>query len=209
MFFSCTPAWNRELYQAVQMQMRRDYSPTYWFRVMRAEQLLEEYRRDPDAFKSLAEQYKVHFGLADKLQRRASDRLSVWLTPDDLRFHSGDEIRATIDTNLVSVVGRPEFFGFRVNLEPEPEDDVSYLNLAAPSAVGTLAYIAFETHRLWQELNPKNEQFRPLELTSLFEPQDYAVRTLRSEDSHGHRTCLRYRLRWLAAGRIRVPAVPA
>ena len=186
MFFSCTPAWNRELYQAVQMQMQRDYSPTYWFRVMRAQQLLEDYRRDPEAFENLAEQFKIHFSSADTLPRRASHRLSVWLTRDDLRFHSSDEIRAMIGTDLVKVVDRPEFLGFQVKLEPDPIDDVTYLNLAAPSAVGTLAYIAFETRRLWRELSPNNEQFRPLEVTSLFEPEDYAVRTLRAEAlSHG------------------------
>ena len=32
-FFSCSPAWNLELYQGIQQQMQRDYSPTYWFRV--------------------------------------------------------------------------------------------------------------------------------------------------------------------------------
>jgi len=36
MFFNCSPAYNRNLYEAVQTQMQRDYSPTYWFRVMRA-----------------------------------------------------------------------------------------------------------------------------------------------------------------------------
>ena len=186
MFFSCSPAWNRELYQAVQMQMQRDYSPTYWFRVRRAEQLLEEYRRDPDAFENLSEQYRTHFSSADTLPRRASHRLSVWLTRDDLRFHTNDEIRATIGSDLVSVADRPDFFGFQVRLEPDPIDDVTYLNLASPSAVGTLAYIAFETRRLWHELGPKNEQFRPLEVTSLFEPEDYAVRTLRAEAlAHG------------------------
>jgi len=40
MFFSCSPVWNPELYQAIGQQMQRDYSPTYWFRVERAEQLL-------------------------------------------------------------------------------------------------------------------------------------------------------------------------
>ena len=47
MFFSCSPAWNREFYQAIEQQMRRDYSPTYYFRVRRAEQLLALYRSAP------------------------------------------------------------------------------------------------------------------------------------------------------------------
>jgi Transglycosylase SLT domain len=37
-FFDCSPAWNRDLYEALHAQMDRDYSPTYWFRIMRAEQ---------------------------------------------------------------------------------------------------------------------------------------------------------------------------
>src|SRR5690242_11303198 len=186
MFFSCTPAWNRELYQAVQIQMQRDYSPTYWFRIMRAQQLLAEYRADPEAFANLAEQYKAHFSSSDTLPSRASHRLSVWLTRDDLRFHSDDEIRSMIGTDLVMALDRPDFFGFQMKIEPDPVEQVAYLNLAAPSAVGTLAYIAFETRRLWQELKTGNEQFRPLQVTSLFEPEDYAVRTLRSEAlAHG------------------------
>ena len=36
MFFSASPVWNREIYETVQQQMQRDWSPTYWFRVMRA-----------------------------------------------------------------------------------------------------------------------------------------------------------------------------
>jgi len=186
MFFSCNPAWNRELYQAVQNQMQRDYSPTYWFRVTRAEQLLDLYRRDPEMFESLSDQYKAHFSAGDTLPRRAGHRLSVWLTHDDLRFHTPDEIRAVMGTDLVTAFDRPEFLGFKVRLEPDPIDNVTYLSLASPSAIGTLTYIAYETRRLWQELNAKREEFRPLEVTSLFEPEDYAVRTARSEAlAHG------------------------
>jgi len=186
MFFSNSPAWNRELYQAIQMQMQRDYSPTYWFRVMRAQQLLASYREDPEGFENLAEQYKVHFSETDTLPRRASHRLSAWLTRDDLRYRTPDEIRAVMGTGLVTIFDRPEFLGFHVRLDPDPVDDITYLSLASPSAIGTLTYIAFETRRLWEELAPPREQFRPLEVTSLFEPEDYAVRTLRSEAlSHG------------------------
>jgi hypothetical protein len=186
MFFSCSPAWNRELYQAINMQMQRDYSPTYWFRVMRAEQLLASYREDPDSFEDLAEQYKVHFSSSDTLPRRASHRLSVWLTHDDLKYHTSDAIRAVMGTDLVTVLDRPEFLGFHVRLDPDPIDDVTYLSLASPSAIGTATYIAYETRRLWEEMAPKNETFRPLEVTSLFEPEDYAVRTARSEAlAHG------------------------
>ena len=73
--FAASPAWNRELYQAIEQQMQRDYSPTYYFRVMRAEQLLALYRRDPKEFERLSEQYRSEFTPSV----RASHRLSVWL----------------------------------------------------------------------------------------------------------------------------------
>src|SRR3954447_17110677 len=47
MFLSNNPAWNRELYQAILQQMQRDWSPTYYFRIRRSEELLALYRRDP------------------------------------------------------------------------------------------------------------------------------------------------------------------
>ena len=40
MFFLGSPSYNRDLYEAVSRHMLRDYSPTYWFRIMRAQQLL-------------------------------------------------------------------------------------------------------------------------------------------------------------------------
>src|SRR6185436_20064478 len=58
MFFSANPAWNRELYEAVQQQMRRDYSPTYYFRILRAQQLLELYRQSPKEFAARAQQFR-------------------------------------------------------------------------------------------------------------------------------------------------------
>src|SRR5262249_20596349 len=58
MFFAASPAFHRDLYEAVQRHMQRDYSPTYWFRVQRAEQLLNLYKNDPEAFGELAEQYR-------------------------------------------------------------------------------------------------------------------------------------------------------
>ena len=166
MFFSSSPAWNRELFDAMQQQMARDYSPTYWFRIRRAEELLALYRRDPAEFARLAQQYKSQFVTAG----RAPHRLSVWLKKDDLVFHSSDDIRAALGTKLVKALERPEFFGYTVRL-PEGSD---YLSDASPSAIGTLAYIAFETRRLYAETGAK-AAFRPLEVTALVEPEEYAL----------------------------------
>ncbi|MGA3235035.1 MAG: transglycosylase SLT domain-containing protein [Bryobacteraceae bacterium] len=170
MFFSCSPAWNRELYQAVEQQMQRDYSPTYYFRVMRAEQLLALYRSDPIAFETLFNQYKSDFVAAG----RAPHRLSVWLKRDDLVFHSGDDIRADGGKRLVRALDRPEFFGYRLNIAPDSPENLESYSQASPSAIGTLIYIAFETRRLAEALHPKGEKFLPLPVSSLVEPEDFA-----------------------------------
>ncbi|PWT98406.1 MAG: hypothetical protein C5B51_29375 [Terriglobia bacterium] len=177
MFFSATPAWNRDLYQAVQMQMQRDYSPTYWFRIQRAQQLLELYRSDPKAFIALAQDYKSEFANA----LRAPHRLSVWLRREDLLFHSCEDIKANMGTKLVRALDRPEYFGYALRISPDQPENLDYFLQASPSALGTLTYIAFETRRLWEQMKPKGEKFRPLEVTSLVQPEDYARTISRAE----------------------------
>ena len=167
MFFSSNPAWNRELYDATQQQMQRDYSPTYWFRIRRAEQLLALYRKDPAEFARLAQSYKSDFVPTV----RAPHRLSVWLKKDDLVYRSSDDIRAALGQKLVKALNRPDYFGYEVKL---PADlDSEYLTEASPSAIGTLAYISFETRRLYEEMGNKGP-FRPLVVTALVEPENYA-----------------------------------
>ena len=165
MFFASNPAWNRELYEAMQQQMQRDYSPTYWFRIQRAQQLLALYRRDPEEFARLAQSYKSDF----VANARAPHRLAVWLKKDDLVYRSSDDIRAALGQKLVKALDRPGYFGYAVRLPA----DSDYLSEASPSAIGTLAYIAFETRRLYDETGAKG-RFQPLQVTALVEPQDYA-----------------------------------
>jgi len=177
MFFSCSPAWNRELCQGIEQQMLRDYSPTYYFRVTRAEQLLALYRRDPDAFASLAREYRSELTTA----YRAPHRLSVWLKRDDLVFHDCDDIRADSGKRLASAPDRPEYFGYALRITPDSPADLAALSEASPAALGTLAYVAFETRRLYEELKPRDERFQPLPVTSLVEPEDLARQSGQSE----------------------------
>jgi hypothetical protein len=170
MFFSCSPAWNRELYLAIQQQMQRDYSPTYYFRIMRAEQLLALYRTDPDAFGALHEAYKSEFSTAF----RAPHRLSVWLKHDDMAFQTAQDIRDDGGKRLAKVFDQPAWFGFRPRIAPGVPEDLEYLSQASPSAIGALAYIAFETRRLFQEMHANAETFQPLPVTALVEPQNFA-----------------------------------
>jgi hypothetical protein len=167
MFFSNSPAWNRDLYEAIQQQMQRDYSPTYWFRIRRAEQLLDLYRRDPDEFARMAQEYKSQFVSAG----RAPHRLSVWLKLSDLIYRNDGDIRADDGLHLVRALNRPEYLGYALKLAPDEE----FLTQASPAAVGTLAYIAYETRRLYAETGASTP-FRPLEVTSLVETEDFARR---------------------------------
>ncbi len=177
MFFSASPAWNRELYEAIQAEMQRDYSPTYWFRVMRAQQLLELHRRDPQAFVALADRYKSDFSA-----QRAPHRLSVWLRRDDLVFHTGADLQGA-GVALAKAFDRPAYFGYSLNILADSPSNVADLSQASPSAIGALAYIAFETRRLYEAVAPA--PFQPLQVVSLVEPEEYA-RQLTKREAMAH-----------------------
>jgi hypothetical protein len=167
MFFAASPAHHRDLYDAIQRHMQRDYSPTYWFRVQRAEQLLELYRSDPDAFRELVDQYRNPINV----QRRANDRLMVWLKSEDVFYRSLDDLKLASGKSLERVLDNLKLFGFSL---PALDSDLAtrefYLQ-ASPAAIGTLLYISFETHRLFDALKSKGE-FVPLQITELVSTTD-------------------------------------
>lgn len=170
MFFSNSPGWNRELYEAMQQEMQRDYSPTYYFRIKRAEQLLAMYREDPSSFIALANEYRSDFFTGV----RAPYRLAVWLKREDLIYKSCDDIRADLGKRLFKAFDRPDYFGYRLHLDPQDPANLEYYSQASPAAIGTLMYISFETRRLFNEMHPKEEKFQPLTVTSLVESSDGA-----------------------------------
>ena len=176
--FSSSPVHNRAIWQALEEQMERDYSPTYWFRVRRAEQLLAMYEEDPDGFQKLVDEYRYDF---DPVQR-APNRLSAWVKPQDLTYHTCEDIQHDEGTRLVRAMDKPEYFGFMLRREGygslgefDPEHRDAYLD-ASPSALGTLLTIAFETRRLFDAMKPWHETFVPIEVTGLARPLDYAAR---------------------------------
>jgi hypothetical protein len=166
MFFAASPARNTELYQALQREMQRDYSPTYWFRVRRAEQLLGLYQSDPAAFHELSEDFQnpIH------PQRRAANRLMIWLKSLDIFYRSADDLRLASGKGLARVLDDPPFFGFSLP-EIGGGDRELYLQ-DSPAAIGTLLYVAFETRRLFEELKPKGERFVPLQVAELVSTSD-------------------------------------
>lgn len=181
-FFSSSPAHNRELWRALAEQMERDYSPTYWFRVRRAEQLLAMYEEDPEEFEKLQEEYRYDFDP----QQRAPNRLSAWMKPQDLTYRNCEDIERDAGTRLVKAMDRPDYFGFRLRRtgygslgEFDPDRRDTYLN-ASPAALGTLLTIAFETRRLFEARHPRGETYVPIEVTGLVRPLDYAARAGRA-----------------------------
>jgi hypothetical protein len=180
MFFTCSPVWNRELYQAIDQQMQRDWSPTYYFRIMRAQQLLAMFRNDPAGFELLAQQYHSDFPVAG----RAPHRLAVWLKNGDLVFRTAGDIRLDPGKVLTRALDRPDFLGYTLRIAPDVPADMEAFSQASPSALGALAYISFETRRLFEEARP-NETFRPLPVSSLVEPEDFA-RQLNQREGISH-----------------------
>jgi hypothetical protein len=180
MFFSCSPTWNRELYQAIQQQMLRDYSPTYYFRIQRAAQLLALYRENPEDLAALQLDYKNQFAAGP----RAPHRLSAWLRPDDLIYHTESDIRANAGERLIKAPDSAEYLGYTLEI-PASDTATANYSQAAPAALGTLTYIAFETRRLFEERSP-GESFRPLAVSALVEPQDFARSQVAQHEAFAH-----------------------
>ena len=169
-FFSCSPVWNRELYQAIHRQMDRDYSPTYWFRVMRAQQLLSIYESEPSEFRDLVTEYRDR----ESAVHRAPDRLAAWLKPQDLIYGTLDDIRNEPARRLVNAPDDPVFLGFQVAGVEAPGGGVGDLShvKAFPSTIGTMSYIAFETRRLFEAMPHGDEAFVPVKVTALVLPMN-------------------------------------
>lgn len=180
-FFGFHPAYNHELYEAIQHHMERDFSPTYWFRITRAEQLLKLYQENPDEFKSLFYEYRNHVNP----EQRAPHRLYLWLKPEDLSFRSCEDLKRESGKKLVKAFDNAKHFGFSLRTSGTDAiggaDPVNreYYEQASPSVMGTLAYVAYETRRLHEAMKPKNERFVPLEVTALVQPLDYEERLTR------------------------------
>jgi len=167
MFFAASPARHRELYEALEEQMQRDYSPTYWFRVERAQQLLLLYQSDPDAFRELVDEYRN----PNRPQRRMGDRLMVWMKSEDTFYRSTDELQRATGASLVKVMDDPGYYGF--SLPPLRAAALRGLYLQdSPAAAGALLYIAFETRRLFEALKPRGERFVPLAVAELVSTTD-------------------------------------
>jgi hypothetical protein len=163
MFFGASPAINRDLYRVIERQMERDYSPTYWFHVMRARQLLAMYREDPHGSRKLAAEFRS--GVDP--ERRAPRRLAIWLNSDEPGFQSCDDLEREDGRGVIRAFDDLNYYGIRVRSTAATRDRC----LSASScAVGRLAHIAFETRLVHEAMEVEGERLVPLEVTSLAKP---------------------------------------
>ena len=174
-FFSGSPVRRRELYDLVQEHMLRDWSPTYYFRVMRAEQLVSLLPGQ-----SPRNSRRCSPPIAMRMQARTARGASpsgVAFGSDDFSFQSCDDLRSA-GRRLVRLPDEPAYYGFEIDRAIASDDlpHQKYFWQASPSAAGTLLYIAYETRRLFDLDKPRHEKFVPLEVTDVVYPMDY----------HGH-----------------------
>jgi len=118
----------------------------------------------------LQQEYRNQFSSGS----RAPHRLSAWLKRDDFVYHTAGDIRADMGTRLVKAPDQPEYLGYSLRLSPQDAPPSQVFPEAAPAALGALTYLAFETRRLYLELNLAELPFQPLPVTSLVEPENYA-----------------------------------
>lgn len=172
-FFKCSPAYNRRLYLGVKKHLARDFSPTYWFRVKKAEELLALYPQSPGAFRKLWEKYQSPI----KGRDRVPSRLWLWVKGDDLKYKVPQDLR---DAGLVQLPNNnPGYFGFIVRDDvgrKDPENQKLYQQISKEGA-GAIMYIAYETRRL---VEASGEKFAPLEVTSLVRTLAYQQRLSKS-----------------------------
>jgi hypothetical protein len=129
------------------------------------------YQDDPSEFKQLWADYRNDANP----QRRADHRLVVWLKGADLLYRSCDDLRRAEGKELVRVFNNPDYYGFTFRPGDPPNlsaDDQALYAQASPSTIGTLVYIAYETRRLFEAVNPKDEKFVPLDVAELVSTTD-------------------------------------
>lgn len=171
LFFLNSPAYNSNLYELIQKDMRHDFGSTYYFVVKRSAELLALYRSDPVAYKALARKY------ANPLHpnQRTPNRLWFWYGSAPM-FKTSDDLKREQGKSLVLVPHSPAGLSFSLRSEEigrkDPKNRELYLQ-DTPEAIGGFEYISFEVRRLWEASHPKNEKFVPIEAVGLIQSVFY------------------------------------
>ena len=195
LFFLNSPVWNRELNRLVAFHMGRDWSPTYFFRITRAEEVLALYRANRPEFDRLVEEYRNKA----KPDEKTPYRFWAWVRPEDLIYKQCEDLIHDPGHKLVKALDNPSVYGFILRkdgsgsigemeqrakiknkkklaeyLKQHEGHKEYYLQASAP-AVGALAYVAFETRRLFEMAYP-GRKWVPLEVTALVRALEYQGR---------------------------------
>jgi hypothetical protein len=176
LFFLNSPGHNPELFALLQKDLDQDYGPTYWFRVMRAEQLLNLYRTNRVEYKALMDRNRSMVPGAEK----AGSRLETWYSLAE-SYQSPDDLRAAIASGkLVRPPSDAAYFSYALRMDgpagigsQDPVNRQLY-NTDPPAVIGALIYVASQTHRVWEQSpHPAGERFAPLEVTSMVRTTAY------------------------------------
>ncbi|MFZ2149994.1 MAG: transglycosylase SLT domain-containing protein [Minisyncoccia bacterium] len=176
LFFLNHPSFNSKIYHKIRYHMGRDWSPTYWFRVVAAAELFDLYQTEPAKFKKLARRYRENVNVKGEVP----SRMWFWLTKKDLIYKNLRDLnpRDGGGKGLEPLFEEPDYFGFKLRTSgngPIAEKDLENQELYlqnSPAAHGALLTVAFETRRLHVKLYPK-EEFVPLDVTSLVRHLEY------------------------------------
>jgi hypothetical protein len=176
LFFLCSPWYNPELFALLQKDLDQDYGPTYWFRVMRAEQLLNLYRTNRAEYKALMDRNRSTVPGAEK----AESRLETWYSLGG-SYQSVTDLKTAIASGkLVRPPSDSAYFSYVLRLDGPAgigSQDPANRELYAtdpPAVIGALLYIASETRRVWEQSpHPAGERFVPLEVTSMVRTAQY------------------------------------
>ncbi len=178
LFFDNSPIHHKDLFDLIQKDMSKDFGSTYYFRVKKAAELMALYRSSPDSYRALANAFQNSVDA----QKRAPNRLFVWYSPKDIKYHSRSDLAEAKNKKLFAVPVAPAFLGFEPRTsgfgaigEMDPEHRELYLQ-APKEVLGMLEYVSFETRRLWNALDKKKEIYVPLSPTAFIRDMDYQVK---------------------------------
>jgi len=167
-FFDNTPYHRADVFNYLEeIRLKADYGPTYWFRVMKAYELLETYKKGPALYKARFQLYANRF----ESNKVTPNRMWSWFEPkqlEALKFEDLAAIQAAQKGGRLGTVPRPYAkYGIQPRLtgkSPIAEKDLKNQNFyisAEQATIGCLLYIANELRLL------QGKSFQSVEVNSL------------------------------------------
>lgn len=176
-FFNNTARYKKDLYSY--FGRLADYSPTYYFRIQAAYDLLKIYRQQQGSYAAILEQFRPKF---DDKEESPNRMWSYYGQADVKRFSilNLDQLKTEWKHGrIVPMPNQPDRFGVRIRTsgespiaEKDPANRQWYLG-SEPATLGCLLYLAYELRQF------ESMAFRPLETNSLVRDVMYQAKLSR------------------------------